>query len=338
MCIKIDRPIITKPFFICAKIVNMSHTVPLLSFIVPVMNEAENIATLHAELVAAALQITKKSAHSAFEIIFVDDGSTDNTVAELKKLSPITIIELRRNFGQTAALDAGIKAAKGEYLVTLDGDGQNDPGDVPALLNELIEKDVDVVCGWRAKRKDSSSKRFVSAGAKWLRSFLVNDGIHDSGCTLRVYRSECFEGLTLRGEMHRFIPALLKWRGYKVTEMPVNHRPRLHGVSKYSMSRTVKGFLDMLSLWFFRKYASRPLHFLGGLGLLSFAAGVALGSYLFVMRLFGLIALSDSIWPLAAVFLALFGIQMFVSGLLMEMQISNQPGEMYQVKRVSRLG
>lgn len=316
----------------------MSQSAPLLSFIVPVMNEAENVVTLHAELVAVAKKITNKSSNSSFEIIFVDDGSKDNTVAELKKLSPVTIIELRRNFGQTAALDAGIKAAQGKYLVTLDGDGQNDPADVPAMYQELNAKEVDVVCGWRAKRKDSSSKRFISAGAKWLRSFLVNDGIHDSGCTLRVYRRECFDGLTLRGEMHRFIPALLKWRGFKVTEMPVNHRPRLHGVSKYSMSRTVKGFLDMLSLWFFRKYASRPLHFLGGLGLVSFGSGLALASYLFVMRLLGLMALGDSVWPLAAVFLALFGIQMFVSGLLMELQISNQPGEMYLVKRVKRIG
>ena len=311
-----------------------------ISFVIPVMNESENVAQLHAEIVSAAkksiavLNDSVKDVSKQVEIIFVDDGSTDTTVAELKKLSPITIIELRRNFGQTAALDAGIKAASGEYLVTLDGDGQNDPASVPDMFKKLLDEDVDVVCGWRAKRKDSSSKRFISAGARWLRSFLVSDGVHDSGCTLRVYRGDCFNGLTLRGEMHRFIPALLKWRGFKVREMPVNHRARLHGVSKYSMSRTVKGFLDMLALWFFRKYASRPLHFLGGLGLLAFLSGMFLFSFLFVMRLFGMISLSDSIWPLVAVFGMLFGIQMFVSGLLMDLVISNAKGEMYQVKRV----
>jgi len=302
---------------------------PYISFIIPVLNEAENVASLHAELVTAAKKIGKP-----FEIIFVDDGSRDDTVSVLKQCQPVTVLQMRRNYGQTAALDAGIKAAAGTFLVTLDGDGQNDPADVPAMLTALLKADVDVMCGWRAKRRDSASKRFISRGARWLRSFLVDDGVHDSGCTLRVYRRECFEGLTLRGEMHRFIPALLKWRGFIVREMPVNHRPRRFGVSKYSMTRTVKGFLDMLAIWFFRKYASRPVHFLGGIGLVAFVGGLTMGLILFVIRLFGLIALSTSIWPLAAVFFMLFGIQMFVSGLLMDLVISNHQGESYLVKEL----
>jgi glycosyltransferase involved in cell wall biosynthesis len=311
-----------------------------LSFVIPVLNEADNVVLLHSEVCKVARKLLKKTSNVAqkdFEIIFVDDGSTDGTSDLLKQLNPVTVIQLRKNFGQTSAIDAGIKNASGDFLVTLDGDGQNDPKDVPKLLKHMLDNNLDAVCGWRVARKDSEFKKFISVGARWLRKFLVNDGIHDSGCTLRVYRRECFYHLTLRGEMHRFIPAILKWRGFKIAELPVNHRPRLYGSSKYSITRTIKGFLDMLSLWFFRKYSSRPLHFIGGLGLISFAFGIALGTYLFVMRLFGLMALNDSIWPLAAVFLALFGVQMFVSGLIMELVISNQSDEMYQVKSVNRV-
>lgn len=293
-----------------------------LSFIVPVLNEAENVAKLHKEIVTTA-----KTFKKPFEIIFVDDGSTDGTVAALKKLKPVTIIEMRRNFGQTAALDAGIKAATGEYLVTLDGDLQNNPADVPMMFAHLEKNELDVVCGWRKKRKDDAMKRFVSAGARWLRSILVSDGIHDSGCTLRVYKKECFDHLDLRGEMHRFIPALLKWRGFRVGEVPVNHRPRMHGTSKYNAKRTIKGFLDMMSLWFFRKFSSRPLHMLGSMGLASFGLGGVMAVFLAVGRILGQLSLSESIWPLAAVFLMLFGIQMFVSGLIMDLitQMDGQP-------------
>lgn len=298
-----------------------------ISFIVPVMNEKGNVQQLHKEIVAAGKKIGK-----SFEIIFVDDGSSDGTVSELHTLKPLTLIEFRRNFGQTAALDAGIKAAKGEFLVTLDGDLQNDPADVPEMLKKLLKEDLDVVCGWRQKRKDSASKRFISKGAKWLRSFLVNDGIHDSGCTLRVYRKECFEGVNLRGEMHRFIPAMLKWRGFRIGEMVVNHRARVHGKSKYNFKRTLKGFLDMLSLWFFQKYSARPLHFLGTIGLGLFTLGGLMGIWLIIARLFFGYTLSERIWPLTAVFLVLFGFQMFVSGLIMDLVIQTKETRNYWVK------
>lgn len=272
---------------------------------------------------------TSKLNETRYEILFVDDGSTDETVKVLKKLPNVRVLQMRRNFGQTAALDAGIKASHGKCIVTLDGDGQNDPADIPTMVRFLFKNNLDVVCGWRKKRQDSPTKRFISSGARVLRSFLVSDGIHDSGCTLRVYRRECFDNLTLRGEMHRFIAAILKWRGFKVGEVAVHHRPRLHGTSKYSLTRTVKGFLDMLALWFFRKYASRPLHFMGGLGLMSFTAGSSLFLLLFILRVTNQITLDTSIWPLVAVFSMLFGIQMFVSGLIMDLVISNSTQNTY---------
>lgn len=298
-----------------------------LSVVIPVLNERENVAVLYGEIVSACEQFGK-----AYEIIFVDDGSTDGTVEEIKKLSPIKLIVLRKTFGQTAALDAGIKAAHGQYIVTMDGDLQNDPADIPRLLRKLETENVDFVCGWREKRKDSFSKRFISGGARWLRSFLVSDGVHDSGCTLRIYKNECFEGITLRGEMHRFIPALLQWQGFSVAEIPVNHRARIHGHTKYNFKRTLKGFLDMLSIWFFRKFSSRPLHFMGTIGLLTFIAGSALMLYLAIGRLLGFFQLSNSIWPLASVFLMLFGIQIFISGLIMDLIISTSPSVHYYIK------
>lgn len=301
-----------------------------ISFVVPVLNEQGNVARLHAEIVEAAKALKKP-----FEVIFVNDGSTDATLAELKKLSPITIVDLRGNYGQTAALSAGIHQAKGEYLATLDGDGQNDPADVPAMLAMLIEKRKDVICGWRKNRQDSFSKRFISQGAKFLRGLFVQDGIHDSGCTLRVYRRECFDDLVLRGEMHRFIPALLRWRGFNLAEMSVHHRPRGTGQTKYTWKRTVKGFLDMFNLWFFHKFASRPFHLLGTVGAGTFGLGVVSLLALAVARVLGRISLSDSIWPLVAVFLVLFGFQMVVSGLIMDLIInSSEKKKYYAVKNI----
>lgn len=301
------------------------------SFISPVYNEAGNVAKLHRELVKVA-----KTLNSSYEIIFVDDGSTDNTSSELAKLSPLTLIQLRKNFGQTAALDAGIKNATGDIIVTLDSDLQNDPQDIPQLIQKLDKDNLDVVCGWRKNRQDPTSKKIISQGAKYLRSLLVRDGVQDAGCTLRVYRSQCFDNLDLRGEMHRFIPALLSWRGFKIGELPVNHRPRIHGQSKYTLKRTLKGFLDMLSIWFFRKFSGRPLHFLGSVGLISFALGSILFTYLGIGRLLGWFSLAGSIFPLLAVFLMLFGIQMFVAGLTMDLIISASSQTHYYIKEIRR--
>jgi len=217
-----------------------------LSIIVPVQNESGNVIPLHGEILQAARKTGLK-----FEIIFVDDGSTDNTLTELKQLRPVKIVVLEKKYGQSCALDLGIKNARGEVLVTLDGDGQNDPAAIPSLL-EKLNKGYDAVCGWRVKRMDSYGKRFIAWGAALLGAALVQSGVHDSGCTLRAYRRQCFEGMDLHGGLHRMIPGLLKWRGLKITELQVSHRRRLLGTTKHNWTRIMVGFRDMVYIWFLR--------------------------------------------------------------------------------------
>jgi glycosyltransferase involved in cell wall biosynthesis len=306
----------------------MTGQTPYYSFIVPVYNEEGNVEKLHAEIVTVAEKLNKP-----YEVIFIDDGSTDQTLQKLKTLSPIKILVLRKNSGQSAALDAGIKGARGEILITLDGDGQNDPADVPKMLKKL--NGFDVVCGWRYKRKDTLTKRFISQGAKFFRSFLVADKVHDAGCTLRIYKKECFNGLDLYGEMHRMIPALLAWNGFRLTEVKVNHRPRKAGMTKYSWQRTFKGFLDMLDVWFWRKYQARPLHLFGSAGLLLIGVSFFFGTYLAIRRIFFGYNLSDKIWPLIAVTGFITGIQLLVFGLLANLIIkSEKKHDFYRIKRV----
>lgn len=294
------------------------------SVVIPVLNEEKNVLPLYKEIISVL-------GDKQTEIIFVDDGSTDKTREKIKK-TKAKFIFFRKNFGQTAAIDAGIKQANGKYIITLDGDLQNDPNDIPKMEKYLNKHDLDFVCGWRKNRKDSFSKRFISKGAGFLRKYLVNDQIHDSGCTLRIYKKECFADVNLRGEMHRFIPAILRWRGFKLGEIPVHHRPRIHGHSKYNIKRTIKGFVDMINLWFSRKYSTRPLHFFGSLGVLLFLFGLTLGVVLFIARFWGNYSLSDKIWPLVSVFLILFGFQMFVSGLLMDRVIDSSSDKYYFIK------
>ncbi len=293
----------------------MNSKEKFLSIVVPLHNEVDNVEKLHREIIQALNNNDLRG-----EIIFIDDGSGDGTLEKAKKLSPLRIIIFRRNFGQTAAMDAGIKAAKGDLIVTLDGDLQNDPNDIPRLL-EKLDEGFDLVSGWRKKRKDPLSKRFASRGADRLRKILIDDQIHDSGCTLKVYKKECFRGVDLYGEMHRFIPAVLKLRGFKVGEVEVNHRPRTAGVTKYNYKRVMKGLLDMISVWFWRKFSARPLHLFGGLGCLAFIAGVALLIWMFVDRVFRGIAIGDRIWPMMGIFLLIIGIQFFIFGLLADIMV-----------------
>jgi len=283
------------------------------SVVVPVFNEEGNVVSLHGEIVEVMKGLEKE-----YEIIFVNDGSEDGTQEKLLGLSPIKIIEFRKNCGQSAALDAGIEAARGEILITLDGDGQNDPLDIPGLLKRLSEG-WEVVCGWRKRREDSAGKRLVSHVARVLRGVLVDDGVHDAGCTLRVYERACFKGLRLQGEMHRMIPALLKWRGFKVTEMPVNHRARKAGKTKYHSSRIFKGFLDMIGVWFWRRFEDRPMHFFGGLGLVLMGGSSFLLLVLAVARIFFEYHLSNRIWPLVGFSGFLAGLQALMFGVLASM-------------------
>lgn len=303
------------------------------SIVIPAYNEQDCVGPLFHEI-----KTVMDAIDGEYEIIFIDDGSEDKTVETLSKLSPVKIIQFRKNFGQTAAIDAGIKESKGEIIITLDGDGQNPPSEIPKLLVKLDEG-YDLVSGWRRKRKDTISKKFLSRGAYLLRIWIVNDRVHDSGCSLKAYRRECFDNYNLFGEIHRFIPAVLAWRGFKVGEVEVNHRPRKSGKSKYSWKRILKGFIDMWSVWFWRKYSSRPLHLFGSLGIMFMLIGGAIGIYMTAGRIFGLFSLQNRIWPIVAVFCALAGLQLFVTGILADIAVKiyyRDNRTAYSIRRITK--
>ena len=292
------------------------------SVVVPLYNEAENIDALCAEIGSAA----DADARIA-EVILVDDGSSDDTVALARAAcdrdSRFRVIALRRNFGQTSALAAGIDAAQGDVIVPMDGDLQNDPADIPKLLAKLDEG-YDVVSGWRTSRRDQFfTRRLPSAIANRLISRITGVRLHDYGCTLKAYRRECLKGIRLYGEMHRFIPSLASWMGIRLAEMPVNHRLRRAGKSKYGLSRIVRVVLDLINVKFLLSYSTSPIQVFGKFGLLSF--------------LVALIALAATVWmkldpaqqtdmtgnPLLmlAVLLIIVGVQFISIGLLGELQI-----------------
>jgi glycosyltransferase involved in cell wall biosynthesis len=306
-----------------------------LSIIVPLYNEEENVKELHARIFKAC-----QSLGESFEIVFIDDGSTDKTVENCRDLRPLKLIQFRKNFGQTAAFDAGIKNSNGEIIITLDGDLQNDPDDIKLLLAEM-KKGFDVVSGWRWQRKDPLMKKIFSRTANLLRKIFVEDHIHDSGCSLKAYKRECFNHVDLFGEMHRFIPAILELDGYKVGEVKVSHHPRIHGRTKYNWKRGIKGLVDMISIWFWRKYATRPLHLFGGTGIVFSCLGFLILGWMAVIKLFYGASLSEKIWPLVGIFLVLVGIQLFVFGLLADILIKNyykSRGEMnYSIREIKKL-
>lgn len=292
-----------------------------ISVVVPVYNEEGNVADLHKEIVDVC-----KANNYTFEIIFIDDGSSDRTAEICKTLTPIKLIQMRKNFGQTAAMDAGIKAAQYDYIVTMDGDRQNDPADIPMMIQYLQDNGLDVVSGWRKNRKDTLMKRFTSRGANLLRHMIVHDGIHDSGCSLKVYRRQCFEGMNLYGEQHRFIPALLKIKGFSVGEAVVHHRPRIAGKTKYNWKRTIKGFVDMVSVWFWSKFASRPLHLLGGAGLGFIGLGGVCALWSIILFVCGYKMSNNIIPPLLTIFFVIIGVLLFVFGLMSEIMMKTYYG------------
>lgn len=288
-----------------------------ISVVVPVFNEEDNVEKLHTKIKEECAKLGR-----TFEIIFINDGSTDRTAEKCRNLSPLRLINFRKNYGQTAAFDAGFQAARGEVIITMDGDLQNDPADIVKLL-EKMDEGFDVVSGWRFERKDSLSKKIFSRGANLLRKVFMQDKIHDSGCSLKAYKRECFEDLELFGEMHRFIPALLEIDGFKVGEVKVSHHPRVSGVTKYNWKRAFKGFVDMVSIWFWRKFANRPLHLFGASGMaLSFLGGLIL-IWMFVEKVFFGESIGERIWPMIGVMLVLVGVQLFISGLLADILIKN---------------
>lgn len=294
-------------------------SINILTLIIPVYNEVDNIQPLYQEL----NDLGKKS-HFTLEIIFVNDGSTDDTDKKIKEIQiydkRIKRIEFSRNIGQSAAIDAGFKKANGEVVVTLDADLQNDASDIPHLL-EVLLSGYDVVVGWRKNRKDSFAKRICSLLANFLRRKLTGETIHDSGCTLRAYKRETINDLDLYGEMHRFIPAILSWRGYKITEVEVHHRKRLSGKSKYGVTRLIKGLLDLFFVVFLLRYSSRPFHIFGVMGLMTFCLGFMIGSYLSFIKLFYAATLSNRPLLILSVLLMVLGTQFFVFGIMAELLI-----------------
>lgn len=290
-----------------------------ISIIVPAYNEEKNVPLLY-EKITSVVRRMKLS----YELIFVDDGSRDQTLARLTAISSsdpsVIVIKFRKNFGQTAAMDAGFKTARGRILIPMDADLQNDPEDIPRLVAKLNEG-YDVVSGWRANRRDSLAKHIISRGANLLRKLLLHDRIHDSGCTLKAYRRECFENLTLYGEMHRFIPAILSLRGFKVTELPVRHHPRAYGKTKYSFKRVLKGFLDMLVVTFWMRYATRPIHLFGTLGVLTTLLGLLVGFYLTLLKLFFNEPIGNRPLLLLTILLIVLGAQFITFGLMSDILV-----------------
>jgi len=289
-----------------------------LSVVIPVYNEEENIEPLIREI-AGVMQPLGKS----YEIVAVDDGSGDRTFAELAKLheqeANLKALRLKRNFGQTAALAAGLAYAQGEIVILMDGDGQNDPADIPALLAKLAEGN-DLVAGWRFERHDPFlNRRLPSMIANRLISWTTRVKLHDYGCTLKAMRKEIAKDLKLYGEMHRFIPAIAYERGARVAEMKVNHRPRTRGQSKYGITRTLRVILDLLTVKFMISYSTRPSHVFGPIGLLSGASGFLIAVYLTIQKWVYGGEIGGRPLLLLAILLIFIGFQFVTMGLLGEM-------------------
>jgi glycosyltransferase involved in cell wall biosynthesis len=289
-----------------------------LSIVVPVFNEEENVEPLVGEIRNALARVNKN-----YEIIAIDDGSNDGTFAALSRLQrcdpALNIIRLKRNFGQTAALAAGLAYASGDIVVLMDGDGQNDPADIPALLAKLDEG-RDLVVGWRFKRQDPFlSRRLPSMIANRLISWTTKVKLHDYGCTLKAMRKEIAKGLRLYGEMHRFIPAIAYERGARIAELKVNHRPRLRGASKYGITRTLRVVLDLLTVKFLSSYSTRPAHVFGPIGILSGGTGFLIALYLTVQKFVYDVDIGSRPLLLLSILLIFIGFQFVTMGLLGEM-------------------
>jgi glycosyltransferase involved in cell wall biosynthesis len=286
-----------------------------ISVIIPAYNEEENVVSLYNELTTVLCALNRD-----YEIIFVDDCSTDATYQRLSELYEhdplVKTIKLRKNFGQSAAMKAGFDHIKGNLVVTLDADLQNDPHDIPQMLEKMEKENYDVVCGWRYNRKDPFFKKVFSRLANRFRAYLTGETIHDSGCTLRVYKRETVKDIELYGELHRYIPALLLWRGYRIGEVKTNHRLRASGKSKYSWNRLVKGFLDLLVIAFWQKYSARPMHVFGGSGLVIGGIGLVLSLYLGMSRLLFGTPLTERPLFLVALVLVVVGIQFVALGII----------------------
>jgi glycosyltransferase involved in cell wall biosynthesis len=326
-----------KPDFVSWEIARMiPEWLEKISIVIPLYNEEENIEELHERLSEALLSLKV-----AYEIIYIDDGSTDRTPGLLEKIvqedGHVSALSLRRNFGQTAAFAAGFDFARGDVIITMDGDLQNDPADIPKLLDKIGE--YDLVSGWRKERKDPFfTRRLPSMAANWLISRVTGVKLHDYGCSLKAYRRDIIKNLSLYGEMHRFIPAVASWYGVRVAEVETRHHPRRRGKSKYGLSRTVKVFLDLITVKFLQSFSTKPIQFFGPVGLLFSLVGGMISLYLTLRKFL----LSEDIGGrpllLLGVLLIVVGIQLIGMGLIGEMLVrvyhESQKKPIYVIKNI----
>ncbi len=293
---------------------------PELSLFLPVLNEEENLRPMHAKI-----SDSLKSLGKTAEVIYVDDGSTDKSLQILKEIAAederVRVISLRRNYGQTAAMAAGIDAAKGEILIPMDADLQNDPGDIKRLLDKLDEG-FDVVSGWRKDRQD---KLFTRKIPSWIANSIISKiggvQLHDYGCSLKAYRRDVIQDVRLYGEMHRFIPIYASWAGARVAEIPVEHHPRTMGKSKYGLSRTVKVIFDLITIKFLATYQTKPLYVFGSFGLIAFFVSMIAGVWAFVLKFIYGVSFILTPLPLIAIVLLAISVQFFLMGLLAELLV-----------------
>jgi len=315
----------------------------MYSIVVPFHNEDENVTILYARLKQVMEQVDE-----SFELIFVDDGSSDHTFKLLEAIaavdSRVLVVKLRRNFGQTSALAAGFDHASGDFILAMDGDLQHDPNDIPAFL-EKLDEGYDVVSGWRKVRIDNFIfRRVPSACANWIMARISGVPIHDFGTTFKAYRREVIQNIPLYGEMHRFIPALARFQGASICEIPIRNLNRVCGKSHYGLGRTFQVFFDLMTIRFLFKHMTRPLHFFGGGGILAMFAGSIMAAFLLALKLISphsdLMELHGPMFVIASV-LIVSGVQLLALGLLGELQVrhyySSQRSTSYTVDRLVRL-
>ena len=288
-----------------------------LSIVIPVYNEEKNIKQLHGELADVIGKLKLE-----YEVIWVNDGSRDGSLAVLESLaktdSQTRVLNFVYNFGQTAAMSAGIKNATGDIIIPMDADLQNDPIDIPQFLEKIAEG-YDVVSGWRKNRKDGFVMRKIPS---WIANYIIRTitgvNIHDYGCSMKAYKRDLLQGINLYGEMHRFIPAYISWHGGKVTEIPTHHRARIHGETKYGISRTFRVILDLILIKFLSKYMNRPIHFFGGLGFIALFLGFIAGATAVVFKFIDYKSIIETPLPIFSALLIIVGVQLIVMGIIAE--------------------
>ncbi|MBI3586348.1 MAG: glycosyltransferase family 2 protein, partial [Ignavibacteriales bacterium] len=304
-----------------------------LSIVVPLMNEAESLMELYDQILRAVTPLRRP-----FELIFIDDGSTDASFQILEALhnndKRVKVIRFRRNFGKSAALSVGFKEAEGEFVVTMDADLQDDPAEIPGLITGLLHN-YDLISGWKQQRNDPLSKTIPSRFFNFVTAKVTGIPIHDFNCGLKAYRKEVVKEVDVHGELHRYIPALAHWAGYKVGEKTVHHRPRKYGRTKFGASRFLRGFLDLLTVLFTTRYIRRPLHLFGLWGIILFLVGLFIDEYLSIEWLLGKTSLSNRPLFLVGILFIIIGIQFVSFGLLGEMIIRQKRDDhVYSIREI----